>query len=428
MSKSFVRTEFHPDLPAPISEAGIIGWLRHNLFSTWYNSLATLLVFYLAWLAIPPVIDWAFISSVWEANDYKECKAAGTGACWGMIDKRFNLFMYGFYDSNEFWRPNLAIVVFMIAMVPVLFDKVPGRKFCVPFLILGYPPLAVALIRGPVEMSTFQSTTGIVVWVAMFAGAVFLGHRGAKTLNAAMSGIGYTAAYIILFVIFISWGLGLTPTETDTYGGLMLTLILAGVGIAVSLPLGVLLALGRRASSMPIVQMLCIGFIEIIRSVPLISVLFMAQFMLPLFMPEGVKFDNVMRALVGFSLFAAAYMAEVIRGGLQAIPKGQFEAADSLGLNFYLNMRLIVLPQAMKIVIPGIVSTFIGLFKDTSLVSIIALADLLLVAKQSYTDSNWLGLEHTAYAFIAVIYFCICFSMSRYSMYLERKLHTGHKR
>jgi general L-amino acid transport system permease protein len=205
-------------------------------------------------------------------------------------------------------------------------------------------------------------------------------------------------------------------------------LILAGVGIAVALPLGILLALGRRANSMPLIQILCIGFIEIIRSVPLISVLFMAQFMLPLFLPEGVKFDNVMRALVGFSLFAAAYMAEVVRGGLQAIPKGQFEAADSLGLNFYLNMRLIVLPQALKIVIPGIVSTFIGLFKDTSLVSIIGLADLLLVAKQSYTDSNWLGLEHTAYVFIAIIYFIICFSMSRYSMYLERKLHTGHKR
>jgi general L-amino acid transport system permease protein len=428
MSKAFVRTEFHPDLPPPASESGVIGWLRHNLFSTWYNSLATLVVFYLAYLAIPPIIDWALISSVWEANDYKECKAGGSGACWGMIDKRFNLFMYGFYKAEHFWRPNLALAIFIIAMLPVLFDKLPLRNICAPFLILGYPAVAVALIRGPIEMSSFQSTLGIAVWVAMFAAAVFFGHRGAKTANAVMSGIGYTAAYIILFIVFISWGLGLEATETDTYGGLLLTLILAGVGIAVALPLGILLALGRRADSMPIIQMLCIGFIEIIRSVPLISVLFMAQFMLPLFMPEGIKFDNVMRALVGFSLFAAAYMAEVVRGGLQAIPKGQFEAADSLGLNFYLNMRLIVLPQALKIVIPGIVSTFIGLFKDTSLVSIIGLADLLLVAKQSYTDSNWLGLEHTAYVYIAVIYFCICFSMSRYSMYLERKLHTGHKR
>ena len=428
MSKSFVRTEFHPDLPPPASESGIIGWVRHNLFNTWYNSLATLAVIYLAWLSVPAIIDWTLISSVWEANNYVECKAAGSGACWGMIDKRFNLFMYGFYDSSEFWRPNLAIVVFLVAMLPVLFDKLPGRKFCVPFLILGYPPLAIALIRGPIEMTSFQSTIGIAVWIAMFAGAVFLGHRGAKTTNAVMSGVGYTAAYIILFVVFISWGLGLKPTETNSYGGLMLTIILAGVAIAVSLPLGILLALGRRANSMPVVQMLCIGFIELVRSVPLITILFMAQFMLPLFLPEGVKFDNVMRALVGISLFAAAYMAEVIRGGLQAIPKGQFEAADSLGLNFYLNMRLIVLPQALKIVIPGIVSTFIGLFKDTSLVSIIGLVDFLLVAKQSYTDSNWLGLENTAYAFIAVIYFIICFSMSRYSMYLERKLHTGHKR
>jgi general L-amino acid transport system permease protein len=428
MSKSFVRTEFHPDLPPPVSEAGIIGWLRHNLFSTWYNSLATLIIMYLAWLSIPPAIDWLLISSVWEANDYKECRAGGSGACWGMIDKRFNLFMYGFFKADQFWRPNLALIVFMVAMLPVLFDKLPGRKICVPFLIFGFPALAVALIRGPVEMSSFQTPVGIAVWVAMFAAAVFFGHRGATRANAIMSGAGYSAAYIIVFIVFISWGLGLEKIETDSYGGLLLTLILAGVGIAVALPLGILLALGRRANSMPLIQILCIGFIEIIRSVPLISVLFMAQFMLPLFLPEGVKFDNVMRALVGFSLFAAAYMAEVVRGGLQAIPKGQFEAADSLGLNFYLNMRLIVLPQALKIVIPGIVSTFIGLFKDTSLVSIIGLADLLLVAKQSYTDSNWLGLEHTAYVFIAIIYFIICFSMSRYSMYLERKLHTGHKR
>ncbi|MBT3789120.1 MAG: amino acid ABC transporter permease [Alphaproteobacteria bacterium] len=345
-----------------------------------------------------------------------------------MIDKRFDLFMYGFYKAEDHWRPNLAIIVFIIAMLPVLFDKLPGRRMCAMFLILGYPAFTVALIRGPIEMSSFNSTMGIALWVVAFVAAAYWGHHNAKKFNAVQSGIGYAIAYIILFIVFIAWGMGLTPTETDTYGGLMLTVMLAGVGIAVALPLGILLALGRRANSMPIVQMLCIGFIEIVRSVPLISVLFMAQFMLPLFMPEGIKFDNVMRALVGFSLFAAAYMAEVVRGGLQAIPKGQFEAADSLGLNFYLNMRLIVLPQALKIVIPGIVSTFIGLFKDTSLVSIIALADLLLVAKQSYTDSNWLGLEHTAYVFIAIIYFCICFSMSRYSMYLEQKLHTGHKR
>lgn len=179
---------------------------------------------------------------------------------------------------------------------------------------------------------------------------------------------------------------------------------------------------------MPAVQTLCIGFIELVRAVPLITILFMAQFMLPLFLPEGVNFDNVVRALVGVSMFASAYMAEVVRGGLQAIPKGQFEAADSLGLNYFLKMRLIILPQALKIVIPGIVSTFIGLFKDTSLVSIIGLMDLLLIAKSSVTDSRWLGLEHEAYFFIAIIYFVFCFGMSRYSIYLEGKLHTGHKR
>ncbi|MBP5855862.1 amino acid ABC transporter permease [Marivibrio halodurans] len=240
--------------------------------------------------------------------------------------------------------------------------------------------------------------------------------------------VGFLLAYAALVIIYMSWGMDLTVQPTNTFGGLMLTLVLSVVAIGVSLPLGIVLALGRRAHTMPAVQMLCIGFIELVRAVPLITILFMAQFMLPLFLPEGVNFDNVVRALVGVSMFASAYMAEVVRGGLQAIPKGQFEAADSLGLNFFLKMRLIILPQALKIVIPGIVSTFIGLFKDTSLVSIIGLMDLLLIAKSSVTDSKWLGLEHEAYFFIALIYFVFCFGMSRYSIYLERKLHTGHKR
>ena len=216
--------------------------------------------------------------------------------------------------------------------------------------------------------------------------------------------------------------------QTSDFGGLMLTLVIATVGIAASLPLGIVLALGRRADNMPAVQMLCIGFIELIRAVPLITVLFMAQFMLPLFLPEGATVDNLVRALVGFTLFSSAYMAEVVRGGLQAIPKGQFEAADAMGLNYAMSMRLVVLPQALKIVIPGIVSTFIGLFKDTTLVSIIGLMDMLLAAKASITDAKWLGLEHEAYIFVGIVYFVFCFGMSRYSIFLERKLHTGHKR
>jgi general L-amino acid transport system permease protein len=313
-------------------------------------------------------------------------------------------------------------------MVPVLLDKIPGRRQAGIFLIFIFPATAVALIRGPISITGMGSAFGTVVWIILFAASVGGTYLASKKQNALGTALGSTSAYIILFMAFIAWGFGLEATDTAGYGGFMLTLILAGVSIAVALPLGIILALGRRADHIPIVQLLCIGFIELIRSVPLITVLFMAQFMLPLFMPEGVKFDNVMRALVGMSLFAAAYMAEVVRGGLQAISKGQFEAADSLGLNYYLNMRLIILPQALKIVIPGIVSTFIGLFKDTTLVSIVALMDILQVAKTSVTSTKWLGLEHTGYFFVALVYFVCCFGMSRYSMYLERKLHTGHKR
>jgi len=427
MANAYVKTELHPDLPPPSSESGRIKWLRDNLFNNWYNSIATILIFYLAWLSLPPIIDWALISPVWEATSNKDCPRDG-GACWGMIDKRIGQFMYGFYEPSERWRPDLALILFIVAMAPILFDKLPGRDQAALFIIFIYPAIGIVLVHGPIEIVGMSGGGGLVFWGVLFAAAAGYGFWSAADTNPGRATLSFAVAGLVAFMGFLSWGFGLPVMETSSYGGLLLTLILAGVSIAVALPLGILLALGRRADSMPIVQMLCIGFIEIVRAVPLISVLFMAQFMLPLFLPEGVNFDNVVRALVGMSFFAAAYMAEVIRGGLQAIPKGQFEAADSLGLNYYLSMRLIVLPQALKIVIPGIVSTFIGLFKDTTLVSIIGLSDILLVGKQSVTDSKWLGLEHEAYFFVALVYFVFCFGMSRYSMYLEVKLHTGHKR
>jgi general L-amino acid transport system permease protein len=227
--------------------------------------------------------------------------------------------------------------------------------------------------------------------------------------------------------LFRGGDFGLADVETSVWGGLFLTLVVAGVGIVTSLPLGILLALGRR-SAMPIVRGVCIVFIEVMRGMPLITVLFMASVMLPLFLPEGVNFDKLLRALVGVSLFSAAYMAEVVRGGLQAIPKGQYEAAQALGLSFWKMTGLIVLPQALKIVIPGIVNTLIGLFKDTTLVLIIGLFDLLGVVQAALTDASWIGFATEGYVFAALGYWVFCFSMSRYSMYVERKLHTGHKR
>jgi general L-amino acid transport system permease protein len=367
-NRVFVREENIPQAPPPLSTSGIIGWLRQNLFSSPLNAVLTILSFYLLYTVLPPLIDWVFLTSVWTGDSNQDCRGI-EGACWAIIPNRFGQFIYGFYPEAERWRVNLTFVLFCLNLLPILSDRIPGRAFAAVFIVAIFPIIGYVLMYG-------------------------------------------------------AFGLPIVPT--NQWGGLMLTLVLASVAILFSLPLGILLALGRR-SEMPVIRTICIAFIELWRAVPLITVLFMASFMLPLFAPEGVSFNELMRALIGFTMFSSAYMAEVVRGGLQAIPKGQNEAAQALGLNYWQSMRLIILPQALKIVIPGIVNTFIGLFKDTSLVSIIGLFDLLLVAKSSVTDAKWLGLEHEAYAFVAVIYFVFCFSMSRYSLWLERKLDTGHR-
>ena len=366
--RSFVRTEDVPQAAPPISTAGVAGWLRANLFSSPTNTALTLLTIYFLYLVVPPLFEWAFINSLWEGESNKDCRGI-EGACWVLIPKRFGQFIYGFYPEPERWRVNLTFILFCINLLPVLSDRVPGRTFAALFLVCGFPIVAYILLHG---------------------------------------------------------AFGLAAVPTHKWGGLTLTLVFASVAILFSLPIGILLALGRR-SEMPVIRTICVAFIELWRSVPLIAVLFMASFMLPLFTPEGVNANELLRALIGFIMFASAYMAEVVRGGLQALPTGQIEAAQALGLNYRKSMQLIILPQALKIVIPGIVNTFIGLFKDTALVSIIGLFDLLLVARSAVTDPKWLGLEHESYIFAALIYFIFCFSMSRYSLWLERKLDTGHR-
>jgi len=361
----------HPDLPPPVGTVGVLGWLRQNLFSSIGNTILTIIGVYLVYLAVPPVIEWAFVNSQLEGGSRADCQPAidAGGACWALVRARFGQFIYGFYPPEEYWRPNLAGILALLALVPVLFEKVPFRKL----------------------------------------------------------GLLYSAFYPVIAFFLLVGGFGLAPVETSKWGGLMLTVVIGVTGIVASLPIGIVLALGRR-SEMPIVRILCVAFIEFIRGVPLITILFMASVMLPLFLPEGVNFNLLLRALIGVALFSAAYMAEVIRGGLQAIPKGQYEAAQALGLSYWKMMGLIVLPQALRIVIPGIVNTFIGLFKDTTLVLIIGLFDLLGIAKSSITDAKWLGLHHEAYGFVALLFFIFCFSMSRYSLWLEEQLHTGHKR
>lgn len=359
----------HPDMPPPPGQSGILLWLRTNLFSSWVNTLMTVFSVYLLYLMIPPLMDWAVFNAVMDANSRAECREIATGACWAFIVSRFNILIYGFYPDAEQWRVNLAFVLLLVALVPILFDKIPFRK---PGMIYSclYPFIAGWLLLG---------------------------------------------------------GFGLEPVGTDEFGGAMLSTVIGVTGIAFSLPIGILLALGRQ-SHLPIVKSISVCFIEFIRGVPLITLLFVASTMLNYFLPPGTTFDLLLRVLIMVTLFASAYMAEVIRGGLQAIPKGQYEAADSMGLKYWQSMRLIVLPQALKISIPGIVNTFIGLFKDTTLVLIIGMLDILGIMRSSLSDPSWNGLPEEGYIAVAVFFFIFCFGMSRYSIYLENKLERGHKR
>lgn len=353
---------------APSSSMGVFAWMRSQLFSSPINSLLTILSVWLLLATVPAMVDWFLISANATASTADECRKS-TGACWAMIVEKHRLILFGLYPYDEQWRPMIATGILVCS---IIFSG--WRKLWNIWLL--------------------------VVWT-----------------------VSLTAVAILM------WGgmLGLTYVENTQWGGLPLTLILSTFGIALAFPLGIVLALGRR-SNMPAIKSICIVYIELIRGVPLISLLFMSAVMLPLFLPEGMSIDKLLRAQIAIILFAAAYMAETIRGGLQAIPKGQFEGADSLGLSYWQQMRLIVLPQALKIVIPPLVGLFIALFKDTSLVVIIGIFDLTQAAKAALTDQAWGGFSVEVYIFISAIYFVFCYSMSKYSQSLEKRLATGHER
>ncbi len=369
----YVRTDMAPALPAPRPTTGFGVWLRTNLFATPTDTVLTLIgVLFLVW-AVPPVVEFLLTKAVWPGGTVEDCRVMGAGACWAYIGARINFFIYGFYPGDEYWRPNLVFFLAAILIVPLAIPKAPFKVINALLFFVALPIVTVVLLAG-------------------------------------------------------GW-FGLRPIPTDQWGGLLVTLVISYVAILGSLPLGVLLALGRQ-SKLPVIKTLCVAFIELWRAVPLITVLFMASIMLPLFLPQGTSIDKLLRALVGVTLFASAYMAEVIRGGLQAIPRGQYEAGDSLGLGYWQRMGFIVLPQALKHVIPGIVNIFIALFKDTSLVSIVGIFDLLNTIQAGTSDANWFSPTQatTGYIFAALIYWVFCFSMSRYSMFMERRLNTGHKR
>jgi general L-amino acid transport system permease protein len=355
--------------PAPVKTEGAIAWIRSNLFGDWKTTLGTLLVGAILLKVLPPFLHWALVSAVW-VPDYTKCDVGHAGACWGVIAEKYRIIIFGRYPFEEQWRPLIATI-----------------------LLCGL--LVVSCVR-----SFWKPRLG-AIWVVVLA---------------------------VFFTLMYGDTLGLSKVETDRWGGLPLTILLASLSMAMAFPIGLLVALGRR-SSLPAIKSICTIYVELIRGVPLISVLFMASFMFPLLMPPGFNFDVLARVLAGITLFAAAYMAEVIRGGLQAVPKGQIEAAATLGLSYWQTQRKIVLPQAMAMVIPGIINNFISTFKDTSLVTIVSLYELTgAMSLALNSDADWRPFKIEGYLFIAMIYFVFCFSMSRYSMWIEKQVNKSKLR
>lgn len=362
--EEILRPNTTKEIKPPIINIGIIGWMRANLFNGWLNTTLTLVFAYALFLTVPPFVEWAFINSNWISTS-EECKASG-GACWSVVTANIRFILFGFYPHALQWRPLLAVVILVFLLIYSQ-NRKHWRKS---------------------------------LWYAWAIGLFSMG-------------------------LLLKGGLfGLESVDSTNWGGLPLTLLLSVFGLTAAYPVGIILALGRQ-SKMPIVKSFCVIYIELIRGVPLISLLFMSSVVFPLFLPEGVTINPILRAQVAIIMFTAAYIAEVVRGGLQGVDRGQYEAAESLGLNYFQSMRHIILPQALKIVIPPSVSILISAFKDTSLVVIIALYDLLKTTQTTLTDPKWMGYSSEAYIFVALIYFVCCFFMSNYSRKLEKELDTS---
>ncbi|WP_444454030.1 amino acid ABC transporter permease [Rhodobacter capsulatus] len=430
---SFVRTEMLPPKPAPVSQVGAVKWMRENLFSGPLNTALTLFgLLITAWL-VQAAAPW-LIHGVWNANSLTECRTIiaerwgpeATGACWAIIRVRWNQFLFGFYPVDQYWRLFLTFGGLFLALAPVLFDSLP-RKLLWGALL--YPLVAFWLLWGGPVWGPMGVLVGFVLMALIFnALAPKLGvpvSAGAGLVAAALFWL--YAVGPIESALSAVLPIALPEVDSDQFGGFLLALVIGVTAIVVSLPLGILLALGRQ-SDMVMVKALSVGMIEFIRGVPLITLLFTASLLLQYFLPPGTTFDLILRVVILVTLFAAAYIAEVIRGGLAALPRGQYEAADALGLDYWQAQRLIIMPQALKISIPGIVSSFIGLFKDTTLVTFVGLFDPLKgISGVVRSDMAWKGTYWEPYIFVAVIFFLFNFSMSRYSMYLERKLKRDHR-
>ena len=375
---AFVRTKPFDPMPPPVTNSGVIGWLRQNLFSSATNILLTLICLLLIGWLLPPLIKFLIVDAVWDGASRADClvtpQRPEVGACWAFVIERLGFFTYGFYPIEERWRVDLFFALLAFGIGWMTWLDAPRRDLGAVYFFIIMPTVSYILLLG---------------------------------LPA----------------------IGLSNVSTAQWGGVLVTVVVAAVGIVASLPLGVLLALGRR-SKMPVVRLACVIFIEFVRGVPLITVLFMASVMLPLFVPETWTPDKLLRALVGVALFSAAYMAEVVRAGLQAIPKGQYEAAMAVGLGYWQSMRLIILPQALKVTIPNIVNSYVALFKDTTLVFIVGIFDFLKTLEAARIDPNWATpvTSTTGYAFAALFYFVCCYAMSRYARYVEHRLAACERR
>ncbi len=350
---------------APSNSKGVIHWLKSNLFSTPLNVAMTLLGLAILFWIIPPFVQWAYTDANFSGETRSDC--TGDGACWVFVKMKLDLFMYGFYPQEELWRLKSVLGLFVVQLFAFKFFKSIKHKF-----------------------------------------------------------ISFSIYLIIAFILINGGIFGLEIVPTDKWGGLMLTIVVAVVGIVFSFPIGIIVAFGR-ASNLPIIRSVCVTYIEFIRGVPLITILFMSSVILPLFFPEGITFDKLLRALIGITLFQAAYVAEIIRGGLQSISTGQYEAADAIGLSYWQKMLLVILPQALKVAIPNLVGAFISLFQDTTLVLIIGLFDLLAMVRITAADSTWLGMETEGYVFVTIVFWAFCYGMSRYSNKLEKQFNTNLK-
>ncbi len=424
-SIAFVRHETLPPSPPPASETGIVKWMRENLFSSVTHSLLTLAALYAIYSILSGSMPW-ILGGIWQAPSLQACReilAGDSAGCFAVLTERWHQLIFGFkYPQEAYWRPTLAFVLLIVAVAPVLFANLPRRMLILTGL---YPFIGFWLIWGGTIMAPLMGLVGFIVAYMVF--------QRLERSSFAIGALGGLVAAIIVWTLggyvsdAMSGFLALEQIPSRDMGGFMLNIILGTVCVSLSLPIGILLALGRQ-SNMPIIKIICVVFIEFIRGVPLITLLFVANVVLAYFLPPGTTFDLILRVIIMITMFSSAYIAEVIRGGLAALPRGQYEAGDSLGLDYAQSMRLIILPQALKISIPGIVNVAVGLFKDTTLVSVISMFDLVgMIRGPILASTEWNGVYWELFGFASLLFFIICYGISQYSQWLERQLETDHR-